>query len=217
MTGLVFKRRDKRSLRQSFLDSLYPRGGWGRALSYVSHRLRRLPDPPHRIARGIFAGVFTTFTPFYGLHFVIAAILARMMRGNILAALLSTFFGNPLTYVPIGVISLKTGHFLLGTEFDESMQNTLVGKFAGAAADLKDNVLALVTEADANWAKLAQFNQEVFLPYMVGGIVPGIVAGLIAYHLSLPVITAYQNRRRGRLKQKLAELRRRAAQAEDRS
>ena len=72
------------------------------------------PIRPHRIARGIFAGVFTTFTPFFGLHFVVAAILARLMRGNILAALLATFFGNPLTYVPIGVVSLKTGHFLLG-------------------------------------------------------------------------------------------------------
>lgn len=217
MTGLVFKRRDKRSLGRIVLHGLYPRGGWGRAISYITHRVRRLPDPPHRIARGVFAGVFVIFTPFYGLHFLLAALLAKIMRGNMLAALLSTLLGNPLTYVPIGVISLKTGHFLMGTKFDETVHTTLVGKFAGAAADLKDNVLALFTEAEANWAKLAKFYDEVFLPYMVGGIVPGIVAGLIAYHLSLPVITAYQNRRRGRLKQKLAELRRRAAQAEDRS
>src|SRR6056297_4272605 len=100
-TQLVFKRRDRRSILATLFEALWPRGGWARAARYVQHRLNRLPDPPERIARGIFAGVLTTFTPFYGLHFVTAAILAWVMRGNILAALLSTFFGNPLTYVPI--------------------------------------------------------------------------------------------------------------------
>jgi uncharacterized protein (DUF2062 family) len=201
---LVFKRRDKRKFGQVMLDSLYPRGGWGRAVYYITHRLRRLPDSPHKIARGIFAGVFVSFTPFYGLHFV-------------LAALLSTLFGNPLTYVPIAVVSLKTGHFLLGSRFDEATETTLMAKFTGAAADLKDNLLAVFTDAEANWAKLAQFYHEVFLPYLIGGIVPGLAAGLVAYYLSVPVITVYQNRRRGRLKQKLAELRRKSAKAEDRS
>lgn len=214
---MVFKRRDKRRFGQVMRDSVYPRGGWGRAFHYITHRLRRLPDPPHRIARGVFAGVFVTFTPFYGLHFLVAALLAAAMRGNILAALLSTFFGNPLTYVPIAVVSLKTGHFLLGSRFDEATETTLIAKFAGAGADLKNNLFAVFTEAEANWSRLAQFFHEVFLPYLVGGILPGIAAGLVAYHLSVPVITAYQNRRRGRLKQKLAELRRKATKAQDRS
>jgi uncharacterized protein (DUF2062 family) len=214
---VVFKRRDKRSVGQIMLDSVYPRGGWGRAIYYITHRVKRLPDTPEKIARGIFAGVFTAFTPFFGFHFIVAGLLAKMMRGNIVAALLSTFVGNPLTYVPIGVISLKTGHFLLGTRFDESTDKTLVRKFSGAAADLKDNLFALFTDADANWAQLAQFYHEVFVPYMVGCLLPGIAAGLVAYYLSVPLIAAYQNRRKGRLKQKLAELRRRAKKAEDRS
>lgn len=92
--------------------------GWTRAFHYVKHRVRRLPDTPERIARGIWAGVFTTFTPFYGLHFVVAALVGKAMRGNLLAALMATFFGNPLTYVPIGIASLKTGHWLLGTRMD---------------------------------------------------------------------------------------------------
>ncbi|WP_341799083.1 DUF2062 domain-containing protein [Rhodovulum marinum] len=213
----MFKRRDKRKFGQVMLDSVYPRGGWGRAVYYITHRLRRLPDPPHRIARGVFAGVFVSFTPFFGLHFVLAALLAWAMRGNLIAALLSTLFGNPLTYLPIAVVSLQTGHFLLGSRFDGATETTLMAKFGGAAADLKDNLFAVFSAADANWAKLAQFYHEVFLPYLVGGLVPGIVAGLVAYYLTVPVITAYQNRRRGRLKQKLAELRRKAAKAEDRT
>ena len=133
------------------------------------------------------------------------------MNGNIFAALLATFFGNPLTYIPIGVVSLKVGHFLLGTEFEEGVDKSLVNKFFGAARDLFDNMRALFTDADANWVHLARFYDEVFFPYLVGGILPGIIAGTIAYYLSVPVITAYQKRRRGKLKKKLDSLRAKAA------
>jgi len=150
---VVFKRRTPKSWALWALHLIWPQGGWGRAAHYVKHRVRRLPDSPNRISRGIFAGVFTTFCPFYGFHFFIAAGLAKLGRGNILAALMATFFGNPLTYLPIGVISLKTGHFLLGTEFEENMN--LGSRFAGAGRDLKDNFKAIFTDDRADWSRLA--------------------------------------------------------------
>lgn len=122
---MVFKRRDRRSIVQIVADFVYPRGGWGRAFEYVKHRVRRLPDTPEKISRGIWAGVFTTFTPFYGLHFLVAVLIARVMRGNILASLLGTFFGNPLTYLPIAVASLSTGHFLLGSRLEKAVDRSL--------------------------------------------------------------------------------------------
>jgi len=130
---LVFKRRDRKPVFRALWELLWPKGGWARAAQYVRHRLSRLPDPPERIARGIWAGVFTTFTPFYGFHFFIAAFIAFVMRGNILAALLSTFFGNPLTYVPIGVVALTMGHWLLGSEMQLDVESSLGEKFAHAA------------------------------------------------------------------------------------
>lgn len=207
---MVFKRRDRRSLLQILTEMIYPRGGWGRAFLYVQHRVRRLPDTPERIARGIWAGVFTTFTPFYGLHFVVAFLIARMIRGNILAALSGTFFGNPLTYVPIGIVSLKTGYFLLGTRFDEGRHRSFFGKFADASRDLKDNIIALFTDAHPNWEGLRVFYHEIFFPYMIGGLLPGILAGTIAYFLSVPVIRAYQNRRRAKIKAKFDAIKKKA-------
>lgn len=207
---MVFKRRDKRPIYQIVFDFFWPRGGWTRAFHYVRHRLRRLPGTPEFIARGIWAGVFTTFTPFYGMHFVIAALIARMINGNLLAALLATFFGNPLTYLPIGVISLKTGHFLLGTQFDEGAHQSLVGKFAQAGLDFWRNVGALFTDRDADWTALRLFWNEVFFPYLVGGILPGIVAATLAYYLSVPLIRAYQKRRMLKIQKKMAMLRERA-------
>ncbi|WP_170367952.1 DUF2062 domain-containing protein [Ruegeria arenilitoris] len=205
---MVFKRRDRRSVLQVLSELVYPRGGWTRAFHYVKHRVRRLPDSPERIARGVGAGVFASFTPFYGLHFLVAAVLARMLNGNILAALSGTFFGNPLTYVPIGVVCLQTGHFLLGTEYEEGDTKGLMGKFASAMGDLKDNFLAMFSDRVADWHGLSQFYDEVFFPYMIGGIIPGIVAGVICTYISLPVIRTYQMRRRAKIKAKFEEIKR---------
>ncbi len=201
----MFKRRDRRPIWKIVLEALWPRGGWGRAARYVRLRLNRLPDPPDRIARGIFAGVLTTFTPFYGFHFFTAALIAWVMRGNILAAILSTFFGNPLTYVPIGVVSMKTGYWLLGLEADPD-HGSLGKKFVKAGEDLWRNLLSVFTPEHADWSHLRIFYDEVFFPYMIGGIIPGIVCGIIAYYISMPLITAFQNRRKGVIKAKLAEL-----------
>jgi len=213
---LVFKRRDKRPIWRIVVETIYPRGGWKRAFHYVRHRVRRLPDSPHRIARGIFAGVIVSFSPLFGMHFIIAALIAKLMRGNIIAALLATFVGNPVTFPFIAAINLKLGQWMLGRGSLGGDDETLWRIFAGAGRDLKNNFIALFTDQYANWAHLHDFYSDVFLPYLVGGIVPGVIAALVAYYLSLPVITAYQNRRRGRLKKKLAELRRKAAKKTDR-
>ena len=193
------------------VEFVWPRGGWTRAFHYVKHRMRRLPDSPEKIARGIFAGMVTIFTPFYGLHFFTAAIIAFIVRGNILAALLTTFVGNPLTYVPIALISIQTGLFLLGRNpHAAGHEENFAQKFFYAAEDLQSNVFALFTDRDADWTALSIFYHDIFYPYMIGGILPGVISGLIAYYLSVPVIRAYQQRRRGALKKKLAAIRAKA-------
>ncbi|MFK7752331.1 MAG: DUF2062 domain-containing protein [Sedimentitalea sp.] len=212
---MVFRRRDKRPVLRTIGEALYPRGGWARAFHYVKHRVRRLPDSPERIARGIWAGVFTTFTPFYTSHFLVAFLLCRLMHGNVLAALMATFFGNPLTYVPIGLVSLQTGHWLLGTDFDEGEHRSFGGKFIDAGGDLKNNFVALFTDREPDWHGLSVFYDEVFFPYLVGGLIPGVVAGSIAYYLSVPLIRAYKHRRKGAIKAKFEAIKKKAAVTAD--
>lgn len=214
---MVFKRRDRRPLWQALVDVLWPKGGWTRAATYVKHRLNRLPDSPHRIARGIMAGVFTVFTPFYGLHFFMAAGFALLLRGNVVAALLGTFVGNPLTYVPIGVISLQTGYAILGrpTLAEDELNRSLGRKFVDAGEDFWHNVVSIFSDKTADWTHLILFYHEVFFPYMIGGLLPGIVMALAAYYITLPIITAYQNRRRGLLRAKWAAMKEKKAQGEN--
>jgi uncharacterized protein (DUF2062 family) len=204
-------------LWQALVDVLWPKGGWTRAATYVKHRLNRLPDSPHRIARGIMAGVFTVFTPFYGLHFFMAAGFALLLRGNVVAALLGTFVGNPLTYVPIGVISLQTGYAILGrpTLAEDELNRSLGRKFVDAGEDFWHNVVSIFSDKTADWTHLILFYHEVFFPYMIGGLLPGIVMALAAYYITLPIITAYQNRRRGLLRAKWAAMKEKKAQGEN--
>jgi len=208
---LVFKRRDPKPFLRSALELVWPRGGWARAFHYLKHRVRRLPDTPEKIARGIWAGVFTTFSPLYGIHFFIAAFVATIMRGNILAALMATFFGNPLTYVPIGIVSLQTGHWLLGSEMQEGTERSFGGKFIDAGEDLWLNFKHVLLGEPRDWTGLDTFYNEIFFPYLVGGIIPGVISATICYYIAVPLIRAYQKRRKGLIKAKFEALKAKAA------
>lgn len=210
---MVFKRRDPRSILRLVGEVFWPRGGWLRAAHYVKHRMRRLPGTPEQIARGVFAGVFASFTPFFGLHFLVAAVLAKVMQGSIIAGLLGTFFGNPLTYVPIAIISLQTGHWMLGTSMRGTVDDSLFSKFAAAAGDLWHNVKAMFTAEQAHWSELHRFYDDVFFPWMVGSIIPGVLCATLCYYLSVPVIRAYQKRRLARMRKKMEKLREQAGAA----
>lgn len=212
---MVFKRRTPRSWWRWFVEGIWPRTGWSRALQYFRHRLRRLPDAPHRIARGIFAGVFVSFTPFFGLHFAAAAAIAWLMRGNIIAALIATVAGNPITFPFIAVLSVELGNRVLGLGGDMTPLQ-IAAAFGQAGVELTNNFWAAFDpETVTQWDRLHRFWDRVFWPYLIGGIGPGVVAGLVCYYLSLPVIGAYQKLRRKKLAARLEK--HRAARAEARS
>jgi hypothetical protein len=203
---MVFRRRDRPPLLQRARLFFFPQGGWRRALEYVSHRLRRIPDTPHRIALGLACGVFVSFTPAYGLHFLLAAGLAWAIRANVIAAVIGTFFGNPLTFPLIASVSLALGRRILGygaTGRDFSRVDVAFGQ---AADGLWRGLKSLFGYGAADWDKLAVFAAEVLWPYFVGGLLPGLVAGTLSYHLARPLVAAYQAARRNRLAARAAAL-----------
>ena len=206
---MVFKRKP-RSWGRTLAEAVYPRGGWLRAVWYVAYRLRRLPDPAHKISRGIAAGVFVCFTPFYGLHFLLAAGLAWIIRGNLLASLLATFFGNPLTFPLIASVSVETGYALMNKGGHMPLPK-VVSAFSQTSVELWRNFRALFGPERMHWAHLDGFFYDVFLPYLVGGIVPGAVCAVLAYMASRPLIAAYQRARIKRLKTRFAKSREKAA------
>ena len=88
---------------------------WRRAWRYWFLQLRRSREKPQRIARGLAAGVFAGFLPFFGFQTIVGAVLAVLLRGNKIAAVLGTWISNPLTYLPLFWWNLQVGCWLLGS------------------------------------------------------------------------------------------------------
>ncbi|GAB1479015.1 DUF2062 domain-containing protein [Paracoccaceae bacterium] len=210
---MVFRRRTRLTLPERLKALVYPKGGWRRASRYVWVRLTRLPDPPHRIARGIWAGIFVSFTPFFGVHLGLGAALAVMMRGNVLAALLATLVGNPLTFPLIAVMSIQLGHILLGNAASAPPATHILQAFAAAGAEVWTNLLAVFSPATTDWGRLASFYDGFMLPYLVGALIPGVVAATAGYLAALPLIGAYQELRLRRRHERSAHLRHTASKS----
>ena len=171
-------------------ESAYPRKGWWRSVGYVNKRVQRLPDTPERIAFGFACGAFASFTPFFGLHFMLAALLGWLLGGNILAALLGTAVGNPVTFPFIAASALNIGWWILGIDPVEDAGHLSVSW-------LWDNL------------------DLIFLPYLVGSIVPGLAMAIACYMLCRPLVAAYQKRRRERLAEHAARRREMAAREQE--
>ena len=202
---------------QKMREFLYPRNGFRRAVEYLGHRLKRLPDSPNKVAKGIAVGVFTSFTPFFGFHFVIAAALAWTLRGNILAAIIGTFFGNPATFPVIVAVNLWLGCevFGLGDHGGSGFEFEVVAvAFAKAFLGLWTAVKSLFWDVETPFALLSDFMTDLFIPYLVGGFLPGLFCSIVVYLIAVPTVQAYQKRRRDRLRKRaVARLKAQAAKA----
>ena len=78
-------------------------------------RLLAIDDPPERTALAFSIGVFIAFSPFLGLHTIMATAVAFLFRFNKIAIYTGTFINNPfLTLVPIIIASYAVGAFILG-------------------------------------------------------------------------------------------------------
>ena len=191
---MVFKRKKKQTTL-GFLKSLFfPEGGWRRAIEYLSHRIKRLPDSPHRIALGLSFGVFASFSPFFGFHFVLGALLAYVFKANIFASILGTFFANPITFPFIAAISVRMGVFILDQfpflKSDKNSANTWL-------LDSQLNGLGVFEKF------LVEVYFDKFIPYAVGGTICGIITAFVIYILSKPLINSYQKRKRKRKSNKI--------------
>lgn len=174
----MFKRRDRRPRLQALREAIAPRKGWRRVIEYWRHRMQRLPDSPERIALGFACGVYASFTPFFGFHFVVAAALAWVIRANVFASAIGTFVGNPLTFPFIAAASLEMGELIMGVPIRVDFGGL---GFREMVDMLMNNITGIV------------------LPYFVGGLIPGLITSVGFYFLIKPVVATYQRRRKMRL------------------
>nr|WP_280517678.1 DUF2062 domain-containing protein [Falsirhodobacter halotolerans] len=198
------------TFRQRVRRTVWPQGGFRRAWSYLWHRVVRLPDEPQRVARGVFCGVFAAFGPYLFHDYVIAMALALLIRGNLFAAVVASFVQNPLTVPFLAVSGVGLGQHLLGLN-DGLPAWQIVAFFGSAASELGHNVLALVTDREMRWLSLHIFFERIYLPYLLGGTILGLIAGTGAYVTVLSLVRAYRALRVARLRDRSEELARKRA------
>jgi uncharacterized protein len=149
-------------------------------------RLLAIDDPPERTALAFSIGIFIAFSPFLGLHTIMATVVAFAFRFNKVAIYTGTFINNPfLTLVPIIIVSYAVGAFILGRPIDIPDEGVEL---------LKDPHLF----SSDYYRRLFVQSWSIVWPFAVGATVLSVVCSLVAYP-----ITLWALRKRGLRRNKL--------------
>ena len=144
-------------------------------------RLLALDDPPERTALAFSLGVFIAFSPFLGLHTILATLVAFLFRFNKLAVYTGTFINNPfLTLVPIIIASYAIGAFILGRPL----------RISAAGLELLRHPHLLT---GAYYQLLFKESWDIVWPFSIGGMLLSVVCSLIAYPVTSSLLRARQN------------------------
>jgi uncharacterized protein (DUF2062 family) len=171
---MLFRRRTPQSLSERLRNMVWPRSGFRRSVLYRTKRLARVAASPHAVAAGAAAGAFAAFSPFFGFHYIIAATLAFVSRGSIIASAILTTAANPLTLPLFWTLSFWVGHMILGGQERFNAGNLLS----------EHSTKALMA---------------VFKPLVLGSVIVVAVMAVVVFFLVLRGVAAYRTRRRHRL------------------
>ena len=139
-------------------------------------RLLALDDPPERTALAFSIGVFIAFSPFLGLHTIMATVIAFLFRFNKIAIYTGTFVNNPfLTLVPIILASYAVGAFLMSRPLALPRESL----------ELLQHPHLL---SAAYWRQLFVRSGDVLLPFAVGGMVLSFVGAFVSYPLTVRLL-----------------------------
>ena len=193
----MFRRRKPLSALKQLRAVIWPERGFRRLFSYLFQRIIRLPGTPASIASGFASGIAASFTPFLGLHFILAGALAMLFRGNVLASAIGTFFGNPWTFILIWLADYEVGlgiihAFGYGTNLHVLSIDDLVA--------IMGNVIRFLSfTGNISWANLSRDIEQVFMPLLIGGTVLGAIAFFTSFLLTLWVVKGWRLHRAKRM------------------
>jgi uncharacterized protein (DUF2062 family) len=127
-------------------------------------------DSPQQIAFGVAIGVYLACSPFLGFHTVAALTLALIFRVSRLAAVLGTLINNPFTMAFLYLFELKVGSHLLGLH------------------------LKLPEHVWKNPVGLFSLGEKAFLSIIVGFLVVGLFASIVAFPISFAAARFFKAR-----------------------
>ncbi len=186
------RRKPRNRFWGAILRYFWPQMGWARFSIYLWYRVRRRKDSSVSVANGLAFGAAVSFTPFIGLHLLIAAGLAWATRANVAAALIGTAIGNPLTFTLIWPLVYFTG-------------NLVIGGLGYDVAPLPSNFASL----GSDYALLAELILQRSYVFAFGGFIWFFIVYFTMRRVFFVLIESYRSTWSRRLRRRRAFLRRR--------
>ncbi len=140
-----------------------------RASLFYFLKLVRVKDSKEKLALGFACGSMVSFSPFIGFHFLLAIFFAYLLRGNLVAALIGTFVGNPFTFPFIWIFIYKVGNIFFKNDNNFSLEFTFQSLF------------------DQGY--------EILIPMLIGSLIVSIPIWFISYFTVKFLMSSFKRRK----------------------
>jgi uncharacterized protein len=140
--------------------------------------LLHIHDTPQRTALAFAVGVFIGFSPFLGLHTIIAVGVAFLFNLNRVAVLVGAYANMPWILAPWYGLSTAIGAWLLRTKVPPGFGDRLSQLFTVSLFHVEF------------WRQLASEMRPLFWPYFVGSMLGAAILSIVAYWLTRGFIEA---------------------------
>ena len=190
---MPFGRKKKKKLIISIYNFIKIFFALSRTKKYISLSIKRIKGTPQALSLGLATGIAISFTPFIGLHALLAIFISWVIGGSMAAALIGTLFGNPWTFPFIWYFTFEIGQFInYGfLSYEEEFSFKVIKKEVSTLLAIVKNIIifANIFALEENVAKLK------LIPFMVVGSIPLVfISWIFSYFLFLIIFKSYKKK-----------------------
>ena len=190
---MPFGRKKKRRLIISVYNFIKVFFAFSRTKKYISLSIKRIKGTPQALSLGLATGISISFTPFIGLHALLAIFISWIIGGSMAAALIGTLFGNPWTFPFIWYFTFEIGQFInYGfLSYEEDFSFKIIKKEISTLLVILKNIIvfANIPELEENIEKLK------LIPFMVVGSIPLVfITWILSYFSFLIIFKSYKKK-----------------------
>ena len=190
---MPFGRKKKKKLITSIYNFIKIFFAFSRTKKYISLSIKRIKGTPQALSLGLATGIAISFTPFIGLHALLAIFISWVIGGSMAAALIGTLFGNPWTFPFIWYFTFEIGQFInYGfLSYEEEFSFKVIKKEVSTLLAIVKNIIifANIFELEENVAKLK------LIPFMLVGSIPLVfISWIFSYFSFLIIFKSYKKK-----------------------
>ena len=190
---MPFGRKKKKRLVSNIYNFIKIFFAFSRTKKYISLSIKRIKGTPQALSLGLATGIAISFTPFIGLHALLAIFISWVIGGSMAAALIGTLFGNPWTFPFIWYFTFEIGQFInYGfLSYEEEFSFKIITKEISTLLVILKNIIvfANIPELEENVEKLK------LIPFMVVGSIPLVfITWILSYFSFLIIFKSYRKK-----------------------